>query len=479
MKPIRLALAAPMLLLLAACDNPASPGGSNDEVPASSLALPGQAPENVLAARIAYVDVEADSARVFYQASGEAEQATPFRATVATPDTISLLGLRAATSYGYRVEVVAAGVRRASSSGTFRTADLPADLTDTRLSPLAGKMSGYALAGMQGGLGGYAVAFDSTGTLAWYRDFTSTGLQVSNVMRQPNGNFTAFIGNTAGWQAVDGYYAEFTPAGAVVRSWRAPAGTYMDNHEFALTGSGASLRAHFATYSVRTADLTALGGRSAVMLAGHQIVRTDASGLVEFTWDGWEHLGVEEWVTDFNAKATRAATDFDHPNAVSFDPSGNYIVSWRNLSQVMALDPSSGNVLWRIGGAKGEYRFLDDPDGGFSKQHSAKVLSNGDLLVYDNGTDHTPQETRVVEYRLDHQAKTATLVWQYRHSPAIWTEFVGWTERLASGNTWVAFAGAGRVVEVTPAGQAVWEGQMQVHGVNAGSYRIVPARSLY
>ena len=145
----------------------------------------------------------------------------------------------------------------------------------------------------------------------------------------------------------------------------------------------------------------------------------------------------------------------------------------------MAIDPQTGNVLWRLGGLTGEYQFVNDPLGGFTKQHSPKILPNGNLLLYDNGTDHSPQETRAVEYKLDPVAKTATMVWEYHHTPAIYTAFVGWVERLANGNTWVGFSLAGRAVEVTPAGEVVWESQLKVNGADGSVYRLLPVASLY
>jgi len=253
----------------------------------------------------------------------------------------------------------------------------------------------------------------------------------------------------------------------------------MDDHDIRLTGDGNAKRAHYITYNIQTKDLTGIGGRADVALAGHQIVRQDDAGVIDFNWNAWDHIGVDEWLGDDNAKQTRSSTDFDHPNAISFDQKGNYIVSWRNLNQIMAIDSLTGNVLWRLGGAKGEYRFLNDPQGGFSKQHSPKILPNGNLLVYDNGTEHSPQETRAVEYKLDHVAKTATMVWEYRHSAPIYTPFVGWVERLLNGDTWVGFSLAGRAVEVSPTGDVVWESQLQVNGGNGSVYRLLPVASLY
>lgn len=465
-------------LLAAACSdrNPAAPATTVATAPPEFRAAADVIPVSAVSAQVAFAVDLADSARVVYRAIGVPSDATPFRtaASVAHADTVLLLGLRPGTDYECWVEATGPGGTRTSTVTTFRTGDLPDPLVGMRLDPLSGGMPRYALTGF----GSFAVAFDSSGSVVWYKDFTSTGLPVSNVLRQPNGNFTAFLGTSTGWQPVPGYYVEFTPSGDIVRTYAAPSGTYVDDHDLQLTGQGAAMRAHLFTYSVRDLDMTEFGGGSDVSVAGHQIVRTDAAGHVEFFWDAWAHLTPDEWLGDADAKQ-RASTDYDHPNALTFDQTGNYVVSWRNLNQVMAIDSRTGDILWRLGGMKSDFQFVGDAAGGFSKQHSVKVLANGNLLVYDNGTDHDPQETRVAEYRLDAAAKTATLVWEYHHDPAIYTPFVGWVERLANGDTWIAYANVGRVVEVDPGGHVVWESQLHYYGANAPAYRIVPVATLY
>ena len=76
---------------------------------------------------------------------------------------------------------------------------------------------------------------------------------------------------------------------------------------------------------------------------------------------------------------------------------GNYIVSFRRLGQIMKIDATSGAVIWRIGGHKSDVTFPDDPFRGFSAQHSAAILPNGNLLLYDNGNQHEPPETRAAD----------------------------------------------------------------------------------
>ena len=443
-----------------------------------ALAAYGRAnPENVLSARVVFSVTDADSVRVRFQSGGVPLQATSFRPAKDGTDTIIVLGLRPNRVYQYEVEAVADGISRRSAQGSLKTADLPQALANVQMVRLSGATSRYALTGVNTG-GAFAVAFDTSGAIAWYHDFSSVGLPVGNLIKQPNGNFTAFLGATSGFQQAAGYYVEFTPAGEEVATYQAPSGYYMDNHEILLTGGGVTKAAHVLTYSVRTLDLTPIQGPASAQTAGHQLVRMDDAGTVEFSWDAWDHIGIDEWVADAGQKQ-RTATDFDHPNAITFDTSGNYVVSWRNLNQITAIDRHTGDVLWRLGGEKGEYTFVGDPLDGFCKQHAVKILPNGNVLLFDNGTEHSPQQSRAVEYRLDHVAKTATMVWESRHNPVINALFLGWVERLENGNTWIGYTYVGRVVEVDPGGSVTWEGQLRNGSTDLSVYRIIPLTSLY
>jgi hypothetical protein len=145
----------------------------------------------------------------------------------------------------------------------------------------------------------------------------------------------------------------------------------------------------------------------------------------------------------------------------------------------MKIDAATGETIWRLGGRKNEFTFLNDPLGGFSAQHSPRILANGNLLLYDNGTSHEPQESRAVEYALDIPARTATLVWEFRHVPAIYTPAVGGAQRLESGNTLVGFGFEGHASEVRPDGSVAWEANVTVDERPVLTYRLVRVMSLY
>lgn len=117
--------------------------------------------------------------------------------------------------------------------------------------------------------------------------------------------------------------------------------------------------------------------------------------------------------------------------------------------------------------------------GFFSGQHAAQILRNGNLLLYDNGLRHSSSETRVVEYALDVPNRVATMVWQFRHSPPIYTPYVGFVERLAGGNTFIGWGLAATMTEATPGGTVAWEGTLQTGAPQPWFYRARKIPSLY
>jgi hypothetical protein len=288
-------------------------------------------------------------------------------------------------------------------------------------------------------------------------------------------------GASFGSNKVPGYYVEFTPAGDSVRAFTVAPPRYVDDHELWITaGADGQDRIHFFTNDHRTTDLTSIGGAAEAPLAGHRLVRLRADGSTEFEWNAWDHIGLDEWIEPPKpGPVDPNQPDFDHPNSIDFDRDGNYLVSLRDLGQVDKIDAASGAFIWRLGGVKNEFTFVNDPFAGFSAEHSARVLPNGNLLLYDNGTRHQPQETRAVEYAIDPAARTATLVWEFRHTPPIYTPFVGLVQRLANGNTLIAYGMAGHVTEATPGGGVAWEGDVELDGKPTFVYRMVRIASLY
>ena len=71
---------------------------------------------------------------------------------------------------------------------------------------------------------------------------------------------------------------------------------------------------------------------------------------------------------------------------------------------------NTGAIIWRLGGKNNQFSFINDTIG-FSHQHAIRRLENGNISLFDNGNYHSPPFSRAIEYSLNENNKTATLVW--------------------------------------------------------------------
>jgi hypothetical protein len=123
---------------------------------------------------------------------------------------------------------------------------------------------------------------------------------------------------------------------------------------------------------------------------------------------------------------------------------GNVLLSLRNLDLLMVMDLESDTIVWAL---RGSWR----------KQHDAKMLPNGHILMFDNdGGLMTYSPSRVLEI----DPGTGGIVWSYSGKPDDPLESAdnrGGVQRLANGNTLINEANSGRLLEVTPDDAVVWE----------------------
>jgi hypothetical protein len=127
------------------------------------------------------------------------------------------------------------------------------------------------------------------------------------------------------------------------------------------------------------------------------------------------------------------------------------------MDEITKIDRQDGSIIWRMGGKHNEFTFLNDSIG-FSHQHAIRNLKNGHFILFDNGNFHAPQFSRAVEYAVDESLKTAARVWEYRHSPDIYGQALGYAQRLENGNTLIGWGAANpSVTEVRPDGSIAYE----------------------
>jgi hypothetical protein len=140
------------------------------------------------------------------------------------------------------------------------------------------------------------------------------------------------------------------------------------------------------------------------------------------------------------------AEDWTHVNDVDPIGEGKFLVSVRNLDQVIVIDRATKAIEMRLG--------RDDEHGTLYEQHNPTRLDdeNGTptILVADSEND------RIVEYERT-GGPPGEGTWE-----RVWTLSGGlnWprdADRLPNGNTLVVDSMNHRVIEVTPTGEVVWE----------------------
>ncbi len=226
------------------------------------------------------------------------------------------------------------------------------------------------------------------------------------------------------------------------------------------------------------------------------IQEINPDGSVFVTWNSGDHVDRNaETVVDLDNPLARF--DYAHINSVTMTPDGDYLASFRGLSAVFKIARTAhdgyaqGEVIWRLGGRLSDFTFPNDEYGGPCAQHTATMLPNGHVVIFDNGSDDlsghafcvdpedrsgptVPREfSRYVEYALDEDAMTATLVGEYDNDH--YAPFTGSAFRLDNGNTLVGWGAAPTAIasELDPAGQLLWQLETPT---GQGSYRVYRER---
>jgi hypothetical protein len=137
--------------------------------------------------------------------------------------------------------------------------------------------------------------------------------------------------------------------------------------------------------------------------------------------------------------------EWTHTNSLDLNVADNTLLfSCRDNSRVGIIDWSDGSLKWKYGAPE------------IFHQHHASWLPNGNVQVFDNGMHrHGNPYSRVVEV----DSKDSSITWQYAAKPQqqFFSGHISGAERQPNGNVLVCEGTAGRVFEITPQGEVVWE----------------------
>ena len=130
------------------------------------------------------------------------------------------------------------------------------------------------------------------------------------------------------------------------------------------------------------------------------------------------------------------------------------LLSFRTMNEITRVHVPTGAILWRFGGLRNQFTFVNDGKGTFERQHGLRVAGPGQIQLLDNGL---VAPSRFVRYLMNPVALTALAMMDFRDSPTTLTPVGGSTQYYGNGHGLVSFGRAGRVVETDPAGNRAWE----------------------
>ena len=282
----------------------------------------------------------------------------------------------------------------------------------------------------------HLIIMDNYGTPVYYKYLTG---ESSNFSLQDNGQL--FYRGKEGKKKYYVMDSSFNVIDSVL-----PIGFRTDGHDAKILESGNFL---VLAKDTRVMDLSEIvsGGDSAATVSMVVFQELDTDKNIVFEWNGWDHFEI----TDTYNSLTESSISVVHANAFNVDPDGNYLLCCRALNEITKINRQTGEIIWRLGGKNSDFTFADSTDI-FSMPHDIMQLPNGNLTLFDNGNNHTPPNSRGVEYEIDTINWTAKLVWKFSDNPITNANAKGSTRRLPNGNSIIGYGNHSKpgVIEVHP-----------------------------
>jgi Arylsulfotransferase (ASST) len=320
---------------------------------------------------------------------------------------------------------------------------------------------------------------DTKGNVVWFHaapaglattDFRTQKLRGQNVLTFWQGTEAGGVGNGTDYIYNDRYQQIATVS--------AGNGLHADAHEFLISPQNTAL---ITAYQPATADLSSIGGPPDQKVVNGVVQEIDiATGRVLWQWNSAEHVPYSASEQPLPSSPSET-WDWFHVNAVHLDGHGGLLVNARNTWATYDVSRSSG-VQWTLGGKDSSFALqagpgqtLDNAGEIFAWQHDPEALGNGVYTVFDNesagaantGVGSTAELglSRVVRFKLDPQAHTATLLQSYNQPDALTAPSQGNGQTTADGNLVVGWGSLPYFSEYDTAGDLLFNAEFPT-GVN-------------
>jgi hypothetical protein len=332
----------------------------------------------------------------------------------------------------------------------------------------------------------YVTVFDTNGVPRWWKNVSpqSSPLDAKTL---PNGDlvWSESFGNGSGGSSAT---SEYSLDGTLVRNFptAAPGGGSQDFHDIQFLPNGNYLIVDNS--KTVQMDLTPCGGSGPGPQVDPVIEELNPSTsppTLVWSWDTAAHISLSEVASFFYPQCKNH--DGYHFNALEYVPATSLhgesvLVSYRHLDAIYNISIADSTILWKLGGSTTpqSYQVTNDPvfaaSGGFSGQHDVRlytddVTSGFQITLHDNGTDRS-RPPRAVRYRIDTEAKTASLQEQVSDSSVTASGCCGSARKLVSGDWVISWGGTSHIEEVTAGGAS--QLYSLILGSGLFSYRVMP-----
>lgn len=214
--------------------------------------------------------------------------------------------------------------------------------------------------------------------------------------------------------------------------------------------------AYITAYNPIRCDLRSVQGSAGGAIIDTAIQQIDVrTGLVRWEWHSLDHVGAGE--SEVEAPSGASPWDYFHLNSIDLERSGDLLISARSTWAGYLLQGGSGKVLWRLGGNRSSFKMGRGTK--MAWQHDGRVLSNGELTFFDDGSNPPiHSQSRGLRIALDLKTHQARLVRSYAHAdPPLLAASQGNMQTLAGGNVLVGYGGVPAISEFAPDGSLVFD----------------------
>src|SRR6185312_10067175 len=225
-------------------------------------------------------------------------------------------------------------------------------------------------------------------------------------------------------------------------------GLRADLHEFQLLPHGV---AYTTAFNPVRCDTSSVGGAKGGTITDTAIQEIDTrTGLVRWEWHSLDHVAAAE--SEVEASHDETPWDYFHINSIDPEPNGNLLISARSTWAAYQLQAGTGQILWRLGGNRSSFKM--GPGTRTAWQHDARMLPNGDVTIFDDGSNPPiHKESRGLRIALDHARREARLVAAYTHpDPPVLSASQGNMQTLPGGNSLLGYGGTPAITEYAPNG---------------------------